>query len=101
MNATALKIVDPAPHKPRKYQPIWEAVAARLDAGNFEPVRVHIPRLTETIFRRIRKAFWKEIGLDLVRRVNWQAKVWRGAGTENEMVFFTVVPKVGLLKDRI
>ena len=92
------------PPKLRKYQSIWIEVASRADADNFEAVRVHVPNLTHEIFRRIRKAYWKERDLDPIRRLKWQCRVWRGMqadGSDKDIIYFSVRTKQIPLKDQI
>jgi|SRR6187399_444395 len=64
--------------KKRAYQPIWETAVARADSNNFAPVKVKIDGLSDAVFARIRKAFWKERDLSSEEvKKKYRAKVVR------------------------
>jgi len=78
----------------RIYQPIWEEVLRRVGDNNFAPVKVRIPELSDEVFVRIRKAFWKERDLAAEEiKKRWRAKVVRDKDDPN-IIHFSVIERI-------
>ena len=83
--------VSTASGKKRAYQPIWETAVARADNNNFAPVKVKIDGLSDAVFARIRKAFWKERDLSSEEvKKKYRAKVMRDKDNP-DIIHFSVV----------
>jgi hypothetical protein len=89
----------PAGQKPRLYQPIWEAARDKADKGDSTPVTIEVKDLDGDLFRRIKKAFWKERDLDTEGRKLWSGKCWMEPDSPNR-IYFAAVKKL-TWKDRI
>lgn len=85
----------------RKYQKIWNTVAEKADRNDFTPTIVKISQLTDSTFKTIRKAFWKEKDIDKHRGQKWLSKCVRGNSSEGtqDLIYFSVLSKK--IEDRI